>query len=362
MEKVYVDKYNASDDSFDLTEINFENGSKVEKADIIFSIESSKADIDIESQHTGYIYYDVKLNDKVFVGDLFYIVSNEKLKNYKSYFINNADNGNADGIIISFKARILIENENINPIDIGKPFIKESDVINYLKTDKGIIKVELSEKVLQEINNVDANKDVLIIGGAGGCKMVIDAIKSCNTYNIRGIIDNEMNIGEEIMGHKIIGNDSNLNELFELGFRNIVLSFSILGNLKLRRKKYEFYSAFGFNFPNIIHKDSIIEQSVKLGYGNLILAGSVLGSEVSLENFNYINTGSIICHESKVGNNNHFAPNSVIAGRVQIGNNVLVGMCVTTYFDIKIGDNVVINNGVNIINDIEDNQIIKRQE
>ena len=37
MEKVYVEKYNASDDSFLITEINFEVGSKVEKDDIIFT-------------------------------------------------------------------------------------------------------------------------------------------------------------------------------------------------------------------------------------------------------------------------------------------------------------------------------------
>jgi len=359
MEKVYVEKYNASDDSFLVTEINFEVGSKVEIDDIIFSIESSKADIDVEAISSGYIYYKTKLNEEVYVGNLFYILSEKKLTDYESYFIEKKEENNAEGIIISSKANILLKRENIDPIKIGKSFIKEGDVTDYINSQK-TNKNGFTDKILNQLKKVDVKKDIIIIGGKGGCKMVIDAISSSKLYNIRGIIDNEMKIGEQVMGYNIIGNDSNLAELFKLGFKNIVISFSLLGNLKLRNEKYRFYLDFGFMFPNIIHKHASLEPSATLGYGNIILAGSILGSEVSVGNVNYINTGSIICHESKVGNNNHFAPNSVIAGRVKVGNNTLIGMCATTFFDLNIGSNVVINNGVNIVNDVENNKVIKK--
>ena len=357
MEKVYLEKHNASDDSFQLTEINFEVGSRVEKDDIIFSIESSKANIDVEASFSGYIYYNVNLNEEVYVGKLFYIISNEKLTEYKSYFIEKKEENNIEGIIISSKASVLLQKENIDPKKIDKSCIKEKDVIDYIASQN---KNGLSDEILSQLKKVDVHKDIIIIGGRGGCKMVIDAIISSDSYNIRGIIDNEIKVGEVVMGYNIIGNDSNLTELFKLGFKNIVLSFSMLSNLKLRNEKYRYYVDFGFKFPNIIHKHAILESSVILGYGNVILAGSILGSEVSIGNVNYINTGSIICHESKVGNNNHFAPNSVIAGRVKVGNNVLIGMCATTFFDINIGSNIIINNGVNIVSDVEDNKIIKK--
>jgi sugar O-acyltransferase (sialic acid O-acetyltransferase NeuD family) len=359
MEKVYVEKYNASDDSYLITEINFEVGSKVEKGDIIFSIESSKADIDVEASSSGYIYYKANLNEEVYVGKLFYIISDNKITDYKSYFIEKQVQNNIEGIIISSKASVLLQKENIDPKKIEKSFIKEKDVIDYITSQKAN-KKGLSDEILNQLEKLDVKKDIIIIGGRGGCKMVIDAIISSKSHNIRGIIDNEMEVGEQVMGYNIIGNDSNLTELFKLGFKNIVLSFSMLSNLKLRNEKYRYYTDFGFKFPNIIHKHAILESSVILGYGNIILAGSVLGSEVSIGNVNYINTGSIICHESKVGNNNHFAPNSVIAGRVKVGNNVLIGMCATTFFDINIGSNIIINNGVNIVNDVEDNKIIKK--
>ena len=358
MEKVYVEKYNASDDSFLITEINFEVGSKVEKDDIIFSIESSKADIDVEASSSGYIYFKVNLNEEVYVGKLFYIISDKKITDYNSYFIEKQEQNNIEGIIISSKASVLLQKENIDPKKIEKSFIKEKDVIDYITSQKEN-KNGLSDEILNQLQKVDVKKDILIIGGRGGCKMVIDAIISSKSYNIRGIIDNDIKVGNKVLNCPVIGNDNNLEQLYKLGFRNLVLSFSILNNLKKRQKSIKFYSDLGFNFPNIIHKNSIIEPSVNLGTGNIVLAGAILGSEVKIGDMNYVNTGAIICHESTIKNNNHFAPNSTIAGRVSIGNNNLVGMSVTTYFDLKIGDNNIINNGFNLITDIENNKILK---
>ena len=85
LEKIYVEKYNASDDSFVLTEILLECGSKVSKGDIVFSVESSKADIDIESKHSGYIYFIVNLNDNIEVGSLFYIMAIQFSNFYDDY-------------------------------------------------------------------------------------------------------------------------------------------------------------------------------------------------------------------------------------------------------------------------------------
>ena len=53
---VYVEKYNASDDSFFVNEIYIQNGERIDIDDLILSIESSKADIDIESKFSGFFY------------------------------------------------------------------------------------------------------------------------------------------------------------------------------------------------------------------------------------------------------------------------------------------------------------------
>ena len=86
MTKYFVEKFNASDDSFTITEVYVLSGSFVEDGKIIATIESSKSDIEIESQKSGYVYYNFSKGETINVGDLFYIISSEKLNDIIDLF------------------------------------------------------------------------------------------------------------------------------------------------------------------------------------------------------------------------------------------------------------------------------------
>lgn len=356
MKKFYVEKYNASDDSFELTDVYFKSGQAVESDDLVFSISSSKADIDVECNNSGFIYHNKNIGDEICVGDLFYFISENKLDDedllFKSDVIKNINS--VEGLTISAKAKKIIIKNNVNPLEINKTFIKESDVLAYL-ANKNPLTQGLSKNLLPS----DFENNIIIIGGKGGCKMIIEAILSTNKYTIKGIVDNELSIGTKVMDIEIIGNDNHLQEIFDLGYKNIVISFTLLGNLKNRNKRFDFYSHIKFLFPNIIHKKAYLEPSVKMGFGNIFLAGANIGSEVKFGNMNFINTSSTICHECIINNNNHFAPNSTVAGRVSFGDNNLIGMTVTVFHDINIGSNNILNNGYNLNSSIDDNLILK---
>ncbi len=57
--KYYVEKFNASDDYFNVTELYVNQSEFVKNGELIISIESSKADIDIEVNKEGYLYYNI---------------------------------------------------------------------------------------------------------------------------------------------------------------------------------------------------------------------------------------------------------------------------------------------------------------
>ena len=65
MKKIKVDQFNPSDNEYTVTEIFFENGDNVKTGDIVLSLESSKADIDVESEFTGFFYTDHSVGDVV---------------------------------------------------------------------------------------------------------------------------------------------------------------------------------------------------------------------------------------------------------------------------------------------------------
>ena len=56
-------------------------------------------------------------------------------------------------------------------------------------------------------------KDIVLIGGGGHCRAIIDVLEQEGRFNIIGIIDKPELLGKTVLGYEIIGNDSELNNL-----------------------------------------------------------------------------------------------------------------------------------------------------
>jgi sugar O-acyltransferase (sialic acid O-acetyltransferase NeuD family) len=353
---INIEKTTVSDTKCLITEVFFPSGSKVIKGQVLFSFETSKSLIDVEATEDGYLFHQLETKSYVDIGQAVAVITDEP--NYdinslspKEWDVRANSIATQTDIVVSGKAAKLIAEHNIDmEIFSGRQLIKEKDVQAYLASTKSVA----PSFIRSDLN------DVIIIGGKGGCKMVIEAIRSTNCYTIKGILDTEIAAGESVLGVPILGNESLLEILYDQGYRNVVLSFTLLNNLPLREERYLQFKKKGFLFPNIVHARATVEPSVKMGEGNIILANSMLGSDVVLGNVNFVNTGAMICHDAVVNQNNHFAPNAVLAGRITVGCNNLFGMCSTTYFDVKVGNRNIINNGVNIFADIHDNEILRK--
>ena len=53
-------------------------------------------------------------------------------------------------------------------------------------------------------------KEIILIGGGGHCKSVIDVIEQEAQFLITGIVDNSELIGTDILGYPVIGSDLDL--------------------------------------------------------------------------------------------------------------------------------------------------------
>ena len=54
---------------------------------------------------------------------------------------------------------------------------------------------------------------IILIGGGGHCKSVIDVIEQQAQYEIAGIVDKPEFINNKILGYTVIGDDSDLEKL-----------------------------------------------------------------------------------------------------------------------------------------------------
>ena len=189
------------------------------------------------------------------------------------------------------------------------------------------------------------NKKILLIGGGGHCKSVLDTLLLLNGYNEIAIVDVSENIGKSIMGIPIIGSDSDLAHLFKDGYEFAFIAMGSIGNPKLRVKLFDEISLIGFKIPNIIDISANVSRFAKLGTGIFIGKKAILNAGAIVGNGAIINTGSIIEHDCNIGEFVHIAPGAVLGGAVEIGKNSHVGSGAIIKQQIKIGDNSIIGMG-----------------
>lgn len=201
------------------------------------------------------------------------------------------------------------------------------------------------------------NKKLLLIGGGGHCKSILDSLLKRNNYSEIGIIDKEENIGKFKLGVPIIGSDDDLVKLYQRGYNCAFITLGSVGNPSLRIKLFNMLEKIGFEIPNIIDLTAVISENVKLGRGIFIGKNSVVNVGSSIGAGAIINTVSTIEHDCVIENFTHIAPGVVLCGEVRIGANTHVGANSVVKQQIKIGSNTMIGMGSVVLQNIGDNMI-----
>jgi hypothetical protein len=79
----------------------------------------------------------------------------------------------------------------------------------------------------------DASK-VIIYGGGGLSKMIIESVRVLGCYQIIGVIDDNLPKGTDVIGSPVLGGAEVLPELYQSGVRLAVNSVGGIGNYKVR--------------------------------------------------------------------------------------------------------------------------------
>ncbi|MEN2768692.1 acetyltransferase [Ornithinibacillus xuwenensis] len=198
--------------------------------------------------------------------------------------------------------------------------------------------------------------DILLIGGGGHCKSVIDTLENADEFNIIGILDQPEKIGSKVNGIEIIGIDEDLPSYFEQGVQYAFITIGSVGNVSFRKSLYEYAKTIGYRFPTIIDKSAIISSNTELHEGCFIGKGAILNTNVSIGINSIINTGTIIEHDCTIGEFCHIAPGSTLSGSVQVGHHTHIGTNSTIIQNINIGHNSLIGAGSVVINNIENHK------
>lgn len=198
------------------------------------------------------------------------------------------------------------------------------------------------------------SKKLLLIGGGGHCKSVLDSIPQANDYSEIGIIDKKENIGKLLLGVPIIGCDDDLLKLYQAGYDYAFVTVGSIGDPKLRIKLFEILEKIGFQIPNIIDATATVSDHANLEEGIFVGKHAVINAGAAIKKGAIINTAAIIEHDCLIEENSHIAPGAVLCGEVQVGVNTHIGARSVIKQQVKIGSNTIIGMGSVVLKDIED--------
>lgn len=195
------------------------------------------------------------------------------------------------------------------------------------------------------------DKDVILIGGGGHCKSVVDVLEQIG-YNIVGIIDQPSELGKEILSYKIIGNDNDIPLYCKK--HKFVITIGQIMSPNARIRIYNRIKEYGGELLTVVSPLAHISKYATIGEGTIIMNGATVNADTSIGKCCIINTTANIEHDVVVGDFCHISTGAMINGGCTIGNNTFIGSQSVVVNGKSIAEDSVIGAGSVVNKDIID--------
>ena len=177
--------------------------------------------------------------------------------------------------------------------------------------------------------------EIILIGGGGHCKSVIDVIEQEQKYRIVGIVDQPSLLGTKVLGYSVIGTDADLPKL-AASYKFSLITIGQIQSPEARKNLFDLALKAGFTIPIIISPSSYVSRHAKIGRGTVIMHRSVVNASAVIGTNCIINTDVLIEHDSVIGDFCHVSTRAVVNGGVVLGTGSFVGSGAVIVNNIKI--------------------------
>ena len=166
--------------------------------------------------------------------------------------------------------------------------------------------------------------EIVLIGGGGHCKSVIDVIEQEGRFKIVGIVDKPELFGTTLLGYSVIGNDSDLNYLSKT-FKYALVTVGQIKSPLNRIKLFDLALKAGFILPSIISPNAYISRHSVIGDGVVIMHNAIINSSTTIGDNCIINSKALIEHDCQISKHCHISTNATINGGVLVESECFIG-------------------------------------
>ncbi len=354
---VLVPLINPNESEAKLVALDIKTGQKVSQGDALATLESTKSTFELLSPRDGYIHLlSAKQGQMLRAGELFCVVA--EIKDWKApkgkSLAKHASEGLPDGLRITQPALKLAQAEGLalDKLPIG-PVITEALVREKLGGGT-------SESDVIILEGIDAQDAILVYGGGGHGKAVIELIRAQGKYRVLGVLDDGKASGSFVLDVPVLGGgEAALKALHDAGARLAINAVGGIGAIDKRIQVFEKLEQAGYSSPALVHPSAVVEPSAQPSEGVQIFPHSYVGSSAQLGRGVIVNTGAIVSHDCVIEDYGNLAPGCILAGGVRIGEASLIGMGVTINLNVAVGKRSRVGNSAVIKADVPENGIVR---
>ena len=193
---------------------------------------------------------------------------------------------------------------------------------------------------------------LILIGGGGHCRSVIDVIEKEQKYSIRGILDKSFCNSEKVLGYSVLGGD----DLIDTYISEDVAFLVTVGQIetsRMRKQLFEMCEKKGAQIGTVISPLAVRGKGSRIGIGTMCMHNSIVNSHAVVGRNCIINTNALVEHDSTVGDHTHISTGAIVNGSCTIGGDCFIGSGAVIINNVSICPGVVVGAGGVVLRDID---------
>ena len=197
-------------------------------------------------------------------------------------------------------------------------------------------------------------KPIVLIGGGGHCKSVIDVVESAG-YSILGILDRSIPKGTTVLDYPVLGNDDMIAPYIDKAVFLVTVGQIKSPDIRIRLTKM--VEDAGGKLATVVAATAHVSKSAEIGEGTVVMHQAVVNADAHIGKGCIINTFANIEHDVKIGDFCHVSTGAMINGEAIIGNGSFVGSQTVVNQCVTVKENIVVASGSVVHKDLRESGI-----
>lgn len=185
-------------------------------------------------------------------------------------------------------------------------------------------------------------KNLILIGGGGHCKSVIDVAESAG-YNVLGILDMPEDVGKFVLDYKVIGTDDDIPQF--VGKAEFIITVGFIKSPIIRMRILDKVREVGGKLATIVASSAHVSRYASLGEGTVVMHQAVVNAGAKIGENCIINTFCDIEHDALIGDQCHISTGTMVNGDCKVGKQCFIGSQSVLVNGISICDEVIVGAG-----------------